>query len=141
MSVDCFLDSNVLVYAASSAAEEEAKKIRALELIETTDFGLSAQVLQEVYVTLTRKARVPMPPDAAVALLAEYRAFPLVHTDYPLIVAAVEVSVRYGIHYWDGAIVAAAAMLEAPILYSEDLSAGQRYGSVVVRNPFERSPF
>ena len=56
-------------------------------------------------------------------------------TDYPLIVSAVELSLRYGISYWDGAI-AAAAGLEAPTLYTEDLSHGQRYGKVRAVNPF-----
>jgi predicted nucleic acid-binding protein len=60
----------------------------------------------------------------------------VVGTDYPLITAAVELSVRYGISYWDGAILAAAGVLEAPVLYSEDLGHGQRYGSVRVTNPF-----
>jgi predicted nucleic acid-binding protein len=63
-----------------------------------------------------------------------------VPTDYPLIVAAVELSLRYGISYWDGAILAAAEVLEAPTLYTEDLNHGQRYGQVLVLNPFGESP-
>ncbi len=47
-----------------------------------------------------------------------------------------EVSVRYQISYWDGAIVAAAESISVPRLYSEDLNHGQRYGSVGVLNPF-----
>jgi len=55
-----------------------------------------------------------------------------------LIVAGIEHSLRYGISYWDGAIVAAAEALGAPTLYSEDLSDGQRYGGVRVVDPFVR---
>ena len=55
MSVDCFVDTSVLVYAAAGRGAEEAKRKRALELIDNEDFGLCAQVLQEFYVTVTRK--------------------------------------------------------------------------------------
>lgn len=117
MSVDCFLDTNVLVYAVSSAEADAARRSGALDLVRHSDFGLSAQVLQEFYVTVTQKIRKPLAPERAVALMDEYRVFPTVPTDYPLIVAAAEA-------------------LEAPILYTEDLNHGQRYGSVRVVNPF-----
>jgi predicted nucleic acid-binding protein len=136
MSVDAFLDTNVLIYAVSSAPAESAKKERALELIMHADFGLSAQVLQEFYVNVTRKIAAPLAPDAAVALLEEFKRFPMVLTDYPLIVTGVEISLRFGISYWDGTIIAAAERLGATTLYSEDLSHGQRYGSVQAVNPF-----
>lgn len=136
MSVECFLDTNVLVYAVSSAEHEAGKSRRALELVETSDFGLSAQVLQEFYVTVTRKIKTPLAPELAVALMDQYRVFPVVATDYPLIVSAVELSLRYGVSYWDGAILAAAEALEAPVLYTEDLNHGQSYGAVRAMNPF-----
>jgi len=117
MTVECFLDTNVLVYAVSSAPTDAAKKEKALELIERADFGLSAQVLQEFYVTVTRKIAKPLPPDSAVALLDEFKVFPTVQVDYALIVSGIEVSLAYGISYWDGTIIAAAAEL------------GARYGS------------
>jgi predicted nucleic acid-binding protein len=136
MSVECFLDTNVLVYAVSTAEAEVGKSRRALELVQKSDFGLSAQVLQEFYVTVTRKIKKPLKPELAVALMEQYRVFPLVATDYPLIVSAVELALRYGISYRDGAIVAAAEALEAKVLYTEDLSHGQLYGLVRAVNPF-----
>lgn len=136
MSVDAFLDTNVLIYAVSSAASESAKKQKALELIETIDFGLSAQVLQEFYVNVTRKIARPLDASAALDLLEQFRSFPTRWTDYPLIVAAVEGSLRFGISYWDAAIIAAAESLGAAVLYTEDLNHGQHYGSVQAINPF-----
>jgi predicted nucleic acid-binding protein len=65
--------------------------------------------------------------------------FPTVPTDYPLIVSAVELSVRYGLSYWDGAILAAAEVLGAATLYTEDLNHGQRYGRVRAVNPFREA--
>ena len=136
MSVDAFLDTNVLIYAVSSAPDESTKKGKALELIQHSDFGLSAQVLQEFYVNVTRKISVPLGPDKATALLEQFRCFPVVWTDYPLIVAGIEVALRFGISYWDGTIIAAAERLGAATLFTEDLNHGQRYGSVQAVNPF-----
>lgn len=139
MRVECFLDTNVLVYAASASRNEAAKRQRALQLVQESDFGLSAQVLQEFYVTVTRKMKRPMAPELAVALMDEYRVFPTVPTDYPLVVSAGELSVKYGISYWDAAIIAAAQVLEADTLYTEDLNHGQRYETVRVVNPFREA--
>ncbi len=136
MSVECFLDTNVLVYAVSSLEEDRAKQATALDLVRHSDFGLSAQVLQEFYVTVTLKIQRPMAPRLATELLAEYRKFPLALTDYPLIVTAIERALRFRISYWDGAILAAAEALGATVLYTEDLSHGQEYGAVRVENPF-----
>lgn len=136
MSAECFLDTNILVYAVSALEEDASKKAGALDLIQTADFGLSSQVLQEFWVTVTRKIKKPLSPEVALQLLDQYRLFPTAHTDYALILTAIEYSLRYEISYWDGAIVAAAEALEAPVLYSEDLSHGQYYGSTQVINPF-----
>ena len=118
MSVECFFDTNILVYASSAAAEDVSKREVALELVRNEDFGLSAQVLQEFYVTVTRKIRIPIEPSAALALLDLYRTFPVALTDYPLVVAGIETSLRYRISYWDGAIVAAAESLGAEVLFT-----------------------
>jgi predicted nucleic acid-binding protein len=45
-------------------------------------------------------------------------------------------SERFGINYWDAAILAAAERLKAPIVYTEDLNHDQLYGPVRVVNPF-----
>lgn len=118
MSVEAFLDTNVLIYAVSSSPAESAKKERALELISHADFGLSAQVLQEFYINVTAKIALPLAPDDAVALLEQFRTFPVVWTDYPLIVAGIETALRFRISYWDGAIIAAAERLGADTLYT-----------------------
>ena len=73
MSVECFLDTNVLVYAAGGRGTQEPKRNRALELIASEDFGLSAQVLQEFYVTVTRKIEVPLPPEKALEWVEQFR--------------------------------------------------------------------
>ena len=136
MSVDCFLDTNVLVYAAAGRGAEEAKRKRALELIENEDFGLSAQVLQEFYVTVTRKLDRGSSAEQALEWMEQLEAFPCLAIDNALVKISAEISERYQIAYWDAAIIAAAEALGAETLYSEDLNHGQRYGSVRVKDPF-----
>jgi len=136
MSVDCFLDTNVIVYAATGRGAEDAKRERALELIETYEFGLSAQVLQEFYVTVVRKIEIPLAPAEALEWIEQLEVFPCLPVDPGLVKIAAELSLRHHISYWDGAILAAAESLGAPILYTEDLSHGRRYGPVQVLNPF-----
>jgi predicted nucleic acid-binding protein len=137
MPVDSFLDTNVLVYAAAGRSQHEAKRERSLALMEREDFGLSAQVLQEFYVTVTRKIDVPLSAQQALEWVEQFECFPCLSVDASLVKIAAEASERFGISYWDGAIVAAAEALGARTLYTEDLNDGQHYGSVQVRNPFK----
>jgi predicted nucleic acid-binding protein len=104
--------------------------------MEPGRFGLSGQVLQEFYVTVTRKTKPQMPPRVAAEWIDRLAIQPVAPVDADLVRNAITIAVRYNISQWDGAIIAAAEALEAPILYSEDLNHGQHYGSVQVLNPF-----
>ncbi|MCB1036971.1 MAG: PIN domain-containing protein [Acidobacteria bacterium] len=136
MKAELFLDTNVLVYAAAGGQEEEAKRLRALELLEEPGLGLSGQVLQEFYVTVTRKLASPVPVPEALEWLELLSIYPVLPIDGFLVQRGAWFSERYRVSYWDGAILAAAEGLGAPVVYSEDLNHGQRYGSVQVLNPF-----
>jgi predicted nucleic acid-binding protein len=136
MIVESFLDTNLLVYAAAGRGPEEHKRRRAVELISRENFGISAQVLQEFYVTVTRKIAVPLSPGDALEWIEQLEAFPCLPVDSSLVKLAAEASVRWQISYWDGAILAAAEAMGATRLYSEDLSHGRSYGSIRVCNPF-----
>ena len=136
MTAKVFLDTNVLVYAAIGAGKDEPKRKRALELIESEDFGTSAQVLQEFFVTVVRKASRPLAATEALEWIEQWTAFPCQAIDHQLVCIAVERSARYRISYWDAAILAAAEALGAGTVYSEDLNDGQRYGQLRVVNPF-----
>lgn len=136
MSVDAFLDTNVLVYAAIGTGRDERKRLRALDLIDSVDFGVSAQVLQEFYVTVRRKAAEPLSAVEAMAWIDQLVMVPCQPLDHALVRIAVEICERHGVSYWDAAIVAAAEALGAEIVYSEDFNDGQIYGRVRVINPF-----
>jgi predicted nucleic acid-binding protein len=136
MNVSAFFDTNVLVYAAVGAGKDEPKRKLAMELVESTDFGTSAQVLQEFFVTVVKKVSRPIPPAQALEWIEQWAAFPCQTIDHQLVRIAIEQSERFAISYWDAAILAAAEALGADTVYSEDLSHGQRYGRVRVVNPF-----
>ena len=135
MKVDCFLDTNILIYAASANETERKKKTRAIELVRTS-FGTSTQILQEFYATVIRKPDKPLTPIEALQWIKRVGAQPCVLVDLTLIKIAIEISQRYRINYWDGAILAAAERLGAETVYTEDLNHGQSYGFVRVVNPF-----
>lgn len=136
MSVEVFLDTNVLLYAASGTSAEAVQRERAIQLIETRNFGISTQVLQEFYVNATGKVRIRMPPHIALAWLEQFDDRPCIALDTALVKLGIAISMRYRISYWDAAIVASAEALGAPLLYTEDLNHGQVYGTVRVENPF-----
>ena len=136
MTAKVFLDTNILVYAAVGTGKDEHKRKRAVELIETEDFGTSAQVLQEFFVTVVKKASHPLTPAKALEWLEQLAAFPCQPIDHQLVRIAVERSERFRISYWDAAIIAAAESLGAHTIYSEDLSHTQQYGRIRVLDPF-----
>jgi predicted nucleic acid-binding protein len=135
MRNECFLDTNVLIYAASTKIDDPRKFAIARDLISRTQFCLSVQVISEFVSNMAKKFSVP---SAEIAMwLDRLSEFEILPVDLDLVKGALATSQRYQLSYWDGAIVAAADRLGAPILYTEDLNHGQNYGSVKVVNPFK----
>jgi predicted nucleic acid-binding protein len=132
-----FVDTNVLLYAISSAAEEKDKADRAAALLNETDLALSIQVLQEFYVQATRAtATAPISHDSAVALITTLLRFPVQEMTLSLLHASLASKARWRMSFWDAAIVEAARALGCNLLYSEDLQHGQDFEGVRVVNPF-----
>jgi predicted nucleic acid-binding protein len=137
MIAEVFLDTNVVAYAASQLPADREKRNVALKLITSQKLGLSAQVLQEFFVTVTRKMKPPLSHDEALDWIEELEQFDCVPVDASIVYQGAENARRYKISYWDGAVIAAAERLGATTLYTEDLNHGQKYGSVTVINPFK----
>jgi predicted nucleic acid-binding protein len=135
-AADVLLDSNVLLYALSSAPGERVKQRQAAHLLATEQFGTSYQVLMETWVVATRKMERRVEPEKVAAFLEQILAFPCVQGTPGLYRQAVRLSERYAMHPYDAAIVAAAQELGATRVYSEDMSHGQNYDGVEVINPF-----
>ena len=90
MIVRAFFDTDVLVYAAVGAGGDGPKRKRAMELIESIGFGTSAQVLQEFFVTVVRKASRPLSAAQALEWIEQCAAFPCQAIDHQLVRIAVE---------------------------------------------------
>jgi predicted nucleic acid-binding protein len=136
MKAEYFLDTNVLIYAALGSGPKMMKRTIAADLMAKSRFGTSTQVIQEFYTNVIREVERPLAPAEAAEWIAALEQQPCATVDKSLIQIAIETSWRYRINYWDAAILAAAERLETVIVYSEDLSHGQSYGSIRVINPF-----
>ncbi len=132
-----FVDTNVLLYAACAARQWPGKRRRALELLGGGDLAFSVQVLQEFYYQATRRGREGrLTREQAMGFLQPLRMHPVQAITEEVFDLALAISSRYQLSYWDGAILAAARVLECDTVYSEDLSHRQDYGGLRVINPF-----
>ncbi len=133
-----FVDTNILVYALDET--DSSKKQIAQRLIEALmdrdRLRVSTQVLQELYVVLTRKLRHGCSSEEAVAVLDDLAVWPLMVVDFPAIRAAVQVAEESTLSFWDALIVISAARSGAAVLYTEDLTDGQKIFGVRICNPF-----
>jgi predicted nucleic acid-binding protein len=141
MTAKFFVDTNILVYAASNAAADQPRRDLALELLDRSDLALSAQVLAEFYSVATSKVKLNMTHDDAVMLLDSLSRFPVCPITRELVMQAVDLRQRYQISYWDAAIIAAAREMGCTAIYSEDLNAEQNYDGVTIVNPFAGMAF
>ena len=132
--IECFLDSNVLLYAASEKKRDPRRAPIATRLVVEKLFGVSGQTLAEFVSVARRKGLID---DES---LDEWLVFlgncPMVVIDEAYVRAGLDLARRYRIQYYDAALLAAAERLGAPIFYTEDLNHNQIYGSVRAVNPF-----
>jgi predicted nucleic acid-binding protein len=136
-----FVDANILLYAISTDPREAGKAKLAREVMNGTDLALSVQVLQEFYVQATRPTRTdPLTHEQAGCLVESFTRFPVQDLTWPVVRGALRIRERYGLSYWDSAIIEAARILGCREILSEDLNHGQRYDGVTVTNPFPLPP-
>lgn len=133
-----FLDTNVLVYAYD--VSDSRKQRLAQDLLRKALAGesvLSTQVLAEFAATLLHKLSPPVPPVDVLVILNALGPIRLVAPDGDIVRRAVEARASYGLHFYDGMIVAAAERAGCGRIWSEDLNADQSYFGVAVTNPFQ----
>jgi predicted nucleic acid-binding protein len=136
MSVEVFVDTNILVYALTRSADPRHDRARArIESLwrRAGSAAISVQVLQELHVNLIRKAGLS-PADSA-RLVEPYFAWTVIDNDRSLLRDAFELQSGHPLSFWDSLIVAAAQRSGAATLWSEDLGTGRRFGEVLVVNP------
>lgn len=137
-----FVDTNVAVYAFDPSSGDKHDRARAL-ITELFDSGLGAtsvQVLQEFFVTITRKVAVPTDVAKArrgVGWLTRLRVHEPRAED---VLAAIDMHRDHGISFWDAMVLRSASRLGCEVVWTEDLNDGQTYGGVRVADPFGSSP-
>ena len=133
-----FLDANVIVYAYDASAGRKQQAAQALlEKLWSSNTGcLSVQVLQEFFVTVTRKVPKPLPIEEATARIRELAAWRVFVPTADDVLAAIGLHAQASIGFWDAMIVLAAAESGCDVLWTEDLNDGQMLRGVRIRNPF-----
>ncbi len=138
MSGRVFFDTNVLVYLFDE--DSPRKQARARELFEmhaaAGPIVLSPQVLQEFYVTVTRKLARPLSPEDALSATADLSRFPVAVVDGATVLRAVRLHQSESLSFWDALIVEAAIEADCVRVLSEDLQDGRRFGALSIENPF-----
>lgn len=134
---DCFLDTNVLLYAVSTNPNEAGKAQAARALIQSANWAWSAHVAAEFVRagTASRQAQ-PLSRREARRWVELWMAFPMAVVDGALVLAALDIAERFQLSHFDAQILAAAQRMGCATVYSEDLNHGQDYGGVRVLNPF-----
>ena len=136
MTARYFVDTNVLLYAASHDPAESAKRDQANDVLRSPNIGISAQVLNEFVANALSKQRLGISEANIEAVLKSLAYLPCVSITPSLVQAALQIRSRFQISYWDACILAAAQELHCDTLYTEDLSHGQNYDGIQVINPF-----
>jgi predicted nucleic acid-binding protein len=145
MSADAareFVDANVLVCAFDpSAKSKQIAAARVLERLWESGTGcLSVQVLQEFFVTVTRKVARPFSTDEAADRVREFATWTVFAPAVGDVLAAIALHKQAQVNFWDAMVVQAAAELGCDVLWTEDLNDGQVLRGVRIRDPFAARP-
>jgi predicted nucleic acid-binding protein len=137
------IDTNVLVYDYERS--EPKKQRRALkvpdELARSGDGRLSAQVLSEFFVTMTRSIVAPLTVAQARERLQHYvQIWPVVPVTPPVVLEAIRGVQLYQFSFWDAQIWAAARLSQVSVVLSEDFNPGAVIEGVRLANPFADDP-
>jgi predicted nucleic acid-binding protein len=139
MNARSFLDTNVVVYAFDQTSVEKSRIARQLITDGVNDGRsiLSFQVIQEFVNVVLKGFRITLAM-TDLELFIETALFPMaaVSTTQSLILEGLRLQPAYQMSWYDSLIVAAALQGKCRVLYSEDLQHGQRFGDLLVQNPF-----
>ena len=138
MTDKVFVDTNILVYAHDlDSGDKHGLAVDILsKLWESRNGVLSTQILQEFYVTLTRKVSSTLSKLEARKLVQRYSNWHVILNDPSIISQASEIEESYNISFWDALIVSAAYSQNVPTILTEDLNHGQIIEGILIENPF-----
>lgn len=134
-----FVDTNILVYAYDrSAGSKRQKAQRVLAGLWKSGLGVvSTQVIQEFFVTVTRKLPNPIDVNTAKDIVNDFLKWNHVTVEGTMILDAIDLHRNHGYSFWDSLIIVAAQQADCKLLLSEDLASGHALAGVTIRNPFK----
>jgi len=138
MNVNCFVDTNILVYSRDSSEPDKQLKAKAwlTQLWQQESGRISAQVMNEYYVTATQKLKPGLSKEQARSDLRALAVWQPLEVSTHLIESAWEVQDQYAYSWWDSLVIASALFLDCRYLLSEDMQHEQRVGNLEIINPF-----
>jgi len=131
-----FVDTNILVYAQDSSAGQKYTRSSELlhRLVAEGSGALSTQVLIEYYSTAIRKLKVTS--GEAAESMEVFAGWTVHQPNHSFVMRAIKLHQRHKTSWWDALILTSALDLDCSVLWTEDLSHNQRFGSLTVKNPF-----
>ena len=139
MLTAAFIDTNVLLYAASNGRLDPEKTRLSRLLLRTRPWAVSMQVVQEFHVNATKKIALGISSAHAARVVDELLERAVVDTTRELFLRAVVLQNRFMLHYYDAAICQAAIEANYRLLFSEDMTSEEVYDRVMVLNPFDQN--
>ncbi len=134
-----FIDTNVLLYTIDNS--NATKQSQAIEAVAQASLqgrvAVSTQVLIEFFNISTTKLKPGLSHQAAGDMLERLCEFEVVSSTAQGVLEACRLGQRYKLQWWDALILEAALRANADTLLSEDGQHGQRFGKLVVHNPFQ----
>jgi predicted nucleic acid-binding protein len=133
------VDTNVLVYAYDPTdGDRRDRAIEVLEFLGIRQLGsLSAQILGEFFVTVTRKIPTPMTEAEAEPSVTNYaRSWIIYDLTKSIVLEAVRGPQRHRLSYWDSLMWATAKLNDVPNVLSEDFNDGALLEGVRFLNSF-----
>ncbi|MFC1886015.1 PIN domain-containing protein [Thermodesulfobacteriota bacterium] len=132
-----FIDTNILVYTLDEFDIEKRQTCRLLlkSLIRDSRGVISTQVMQEFYVTATKKLGAD--PLLIKDIVHSFERFEVVVINPLLIYTAIDCGVINRISFWDALIVVAAENARCERLWTEDLNHGQVIHGIRIENPLK----
>ena len=133
-----FVDTNVLVYAYDNSNAQKQEKAKQLlqQLWQQQTGCISIQVLQEFFVTVTRKLANPVTPAEASQIIADFGLWRVHQPQVEDVLSAIHIQQQYQLSFWDSMIIRSANQLGCHILWTEDLNEGQKIEGGAIQSPF-----
>ncbi len=136
------IDSNLLSYVFDESEPEKRKICK--ELVAECwqgkrKYAVSVQNLSEFYVVVTKKIQHPIPEKVAkkfVELITDFQSWAVLNVTPQAVKSAIDISIKYNIHYWDALLVATMQENKVLRIYTED-SGFNKIPWVKAINPFD----